>query len=184
MVQPAGSGSKFGSSSRRLTEFPVYDHTDPQPAFDALTDTLRSLILSLRHIEPKSRALAVKRHSDNIWTIRIDNPEIIQSNRIVIRVGGEMSEEMMRKIFINQATVGAADDFDDLWKSKLPGIPLKPLHSQPREIPYDGDRLCLELDRSSEHWAALSDAPGFVLGVAGKLEREPLIDCYAVSRKP
>lgn len=180
----AGQMATFGSSSRRLAEFPLYDHTDPQPAFDALTDTLRSLVLSLQHVEPKSRALAVKRHADNIWTVRIDNPGIIESNRIVIRVGSEMSEEMMRKIFINQATVGAADDFDDLWKSKLPGIPLKPLHSQPREIPYDGDRLCLELDRNSEHWAALADAPGFVLGVAGKLDRDPDIDCYAVSRKP
>jgi len=180
----AGQMATFGSSSRRLTELPPYDHGDPQPGWAALIDTLRSLVLSLQHVEPKSRALAVKRHSDNIWTVRIDNPEIIATSRIVIRVGGDMSEEMLRKIFIDQATVGAADDFDDLWKSKLPGIPLKPLHSQPREIPYDGDRLCLELDRSSEHWAALAEAPGFVLGVAGKLDRDPDIDCYAVSRKP
>ena len=59
---------------------------------------------------------------------------------------------------------------------RLPGIPLKPLHSQPREIPYDGDRLCLELDRKSEHWSRLQTAPGFVLGVSGKLEREPEIE--------
>ncbi len=78
--------------------------------------------------------------------------------------------------------MGAPDEFDALWKSKLPGIALKPLHSQPREIPYDGDRLCLELDRTSEHWAALSNAKGFVIGVAGKLDPEPEIDCYAVSR--
>ena len=180
----AGQMATFGSSSRRLTEFPVYGHTDPQLSFDALTDILRSLVLSLRHIEPKSRALAVKRHADNVWTVRIDNPDIIANSRIVLRVGSDMSEELMRKIFIDQATVGAADDFDDLWKSKLQGIALKPLHSQPREIPYDGDRLCLELDRNSPHWAALADAPGFVLGVAGKLDREPDIDCYAVSRQP
>lgn len=178
----AGRMATFGSSSRRLTEFPTYDHRDPQPAFDALKTTLRSLVLSLRHVEPSSRALAVKRHADNIWTIRIDNPDIIANSRIVLRVGSEMSDELMRKIFVDQATVGAADDFDDLWKSKLRGIGLKPLHSQPREIPYDGDRLCLELDRASPHWNALAEAPGFVLGVAGKLDREPDIDCYAVSR--
>lgn len=178
----AGRMATFGSSSRRLSELPVYDHTNPQPAFAALADTLRSLILSLRHVQPKSRVLAVARHSENVWTVRIDNPEIIKTSRIVLRIGGEMSEDMLRKLFVHQATVGSADEFEALWKSKLPGIPLKPLHSQPREIPYDGDRLCLELDRSSEHWATLAEAPGFVLGVAGKLEREPLIDCYAVDR--
>ncbi|RCW88612.1 type VI secretion system baseplate subunit TssK [Paracoccus lutimaris] len=181
----AGLGGRmatYGASARRMAELPVYDHADPQLAYTALADALRSLVLSLRHVEPKSRALRVSRHSENIWTVRIDNPEIIKSSRIVLRIGGDMSEAMLRKIFVDQATVGAADDFDKLWKSKLPGIPLKPLNSQPREIPYDGDRLCLELDRSSEHYAALAEAPGFVLGVAGKLDREPEIDCYAVNR--
>ena len=178
----AGRMATFGSNSRRLTEFPIYDHIDPQPAFEALANTLRSLVLSLRHVEPKSRALPVARHSKNIWKVRIDNPEILKSSRIVVRVGSNMSEDMMRKIFVDQATVGAADDFEKLWKSRLRGIPLRPLHSQPREIPYDGDRLCLELDRKSEHWASLMDAPGFVIGVSGKLEDEPEIDCYAVNR--
>jgi type VI secretion system protein ImpJ len=178
----AGQMATFGSSSRRLSELPAYDHTQPGPAMAALADTLRSLILSLRYVEPKSRPLKVSRHSDNVWTVRIDNPDILKNSRIVLCVGGDMSEELLRRTFVEQATVGAADEFEKLWKIKLRGIPLKPLHSQPREIPYNGDRLCLELDRNSEHWASLSDAPGFVLGVAGKLEREPLIDCYAVSR--
>lgn len=178
----AGRMATYGASGRRLGDSPPYDHADPQNSFQALADTLRSLVLSLRHVEPKSRALRVSRHSDNIWTVRIDNPEIIANNRIVIRVGGDLSEKMLRKFFVDQATVGAADQFETLWKSRLTGIPLKPLNSQPREIPYDGDRLCLELDRQSEHWAALHDAPGFVVGVAGNFEREPEIDCYAVSR--
>lgn len=178
----AGQMATYGSSSRRLSDLPVYDHADPQPAFAALADTLRSLMLSLRHVEPKSRALQVARHSQNVWKVRIDNPEILKSSRIVLRVGSDMSDEMLRQIFVNQATVGAADAFDKLWKSRLPGIPLKPLHSQPREIPYDGERLCLELDQKSEHWAQLAEAPGFVIGVSGTLEREPVIDCYAVNR--
>lgn len=178
----AGQMATFGSSSRRMAELPDYEHVNPQPAFEALADTLRSLILSLRHVEEKARALKVSRHSENVWTVRIDNPDIVRSNRIVVRVGGDISEALLRKLFVDQATVGAADEFDKLWTSRLPGIPLKPLHSQPREIPYDGDRLCLELDRTSEHWAEMSDAPGFVLGVSGKLEREPEIDCYAISR--
>lgn len=177
----AGRMATYGSSSRRLSELPPYDHIDPQPAFAALADTLRSLILSLRHVEPKSRAMAVARHSQNIWKVRIDNPELLRSSRIVLRVGADMSDEKLRRIFVDQATVGAADDFEALWKSRLPGIPLRPLHSQPREIPYDGDRLCLELDRKSEHWARILEAPGFVIGVSGQLDREPEIDCYAVS---
>lgn len=178
----AGSMATFGSSSRRLAELPAYDHMAPGPAYLALAETLRSLILSLRYVEPKSRALPVMRHATNVWKVRIDNPKVLVSSRIVIRVGSELSEDALRKIFVNQATVGAASEFEGLWKSRLPGIPLKPLHSQPREIPYDGDRLCLELDQKSEHWASLLDAPGFVIGVSGVLPSEPQVDCYSVNR--
>lgn len=178
----AGQMATYGSSSRRMSSLPAYDHGDPQPAFAALADTLRSLVLSLRHVEPKSRALPVARHAQNVWKVRIDNPELLKSSRIVLRIGSDLSDESLRKIFVDQATVGAADAFERLWKSRLPGIALKPLHSQPREIPYDGDRLCLELDQKSEHWSQLLDSPGFVIGVSGVLEREPQIDCYAVSR--
>ncbi len=178
----AGRMATYGSSSRRLSDLPIYDHADPEPAFSALADTLRSLMLSLRHVEPKSRVLPVAIHAQNIWKVRVDNPEILKSSRIVLRVGSDMSEAMLRRIFVDQATVGAADEFEKLWRARLPGIPLKPLHSQPREIPYDGDRLCLELDRKSEHWTRILEAPGFVIGVSGQLERQPEIDCYAVSQ--
>lgn len=178
----AGRMATYGSNDRGLSEFPAYDHNDPQPAFAALADTLRSMVLSLRHVEPKSRALPVAKHAQNVWKVRIDNPDILRTSRIVLRVGSEMSEDSLRRIFAGQATVGAADEFEKLWKSRLPGIALKPLHSQPREIPYDGERLCLELDQKSDHWTQLLDAPGFVIGVSGKLDREPDIDCYAVSR--
>ncbi|CAN0603095.1 unnamed protein product, partial [Ectocarpus sp. 12 AP-2014] len=133
----AGRMATFGSSSRRMAELPEYDHNDPQPAFAALADTLRSLILSLRHVEEKAKVLKVSRHSENVWTVRIDNPEVLHNSRIMIRVGGELSDALLRKLFVDQATVGAADEFDKLWTSRLTGIPLKPLNSQPREIPYD-----------------------------------------------
>lgn len=178
----AGRMATYGSGSRRLSELPAYEHVNPGPSFAALADTLRSLILSLRYVEPKSRALPVMKHTTNVWKVRIDNPELLTSSRIVVRVGSELSDEALRKIFVNQVTVGAADEFEALWKSRLPGIPLKPLHSQPREIPYDGDRLCLELDQRSEHWASLLAAPGFVIGVSGVLPSEPQVECFSVSR--
>ena len=81
-------------------------------AFGALADTLRSLMLSLRHVEPKSRALPVAKHSQNVWKVRIDNPEILKTSRIVLRVGSDLSDDTLRKLFVDQATVGAADAFE------------------------------------------------------------------------
>ncbi|MBN9069988.1 MAG: type VI secretion system baseplate subunit TssK, partial [Rhizobiales bacterium] len=95
----AGSMATFGSSNRRLRELPAYDHMAPGPAYMALADALRSLILSLRYVEPKSRALPVMRHSTNVWKVRVDNPKLLTQSRIVIRVGSELSDDALRKIF-------------------------------------------------------------------------------------
>ena len=84
----------------------------PARPIAALADALRSLILSLRYVEPKSRALPVMRHSTNVWKVRIDNPKLLVASRIVVRVGSELSEDALRKIFVNQATVGSADEFE------------------------------------------------------------------------
>jgi type VI secretion system protein ImpJ len=59
-------------------------------------------MLSLRHVEPKSRALQVARHAQNIWKVRIDNPDILKTSRIVLRVGSDMSDESLRRIFVGQ----------------------------------------------------------------------------------
>lgn len=178
----AGQMSTFGSSGRVMSDLPAYDHNNPTAAFAAVFDTLRSLVQSLRHVEPKSQPLTVATHAKNVWKVRIDDPNIIETGRIVLRVGSGLSEDSLRKIFVDQATVGSSDEFEKLWRVRLRGIPLKPLHTQPREIPYDGDRLCIELDQRSEHWQSLANAPGFVLGVSGDLPDEPKIDCYAIFR--
>ena len=94
------------------------------------------------------------KHATNIWKVRIDNPELLgsQPHRGARRLRA-LRRRAAQDLRAARSTVGSAGEFDALWKSRLPGIPLKPLHSQPREIPYDGDRLCLELDQKSEHWA-------------------------------
>ena len=51
----AGRMATYGSGSRRLSELPAYDHLAPGPAFAALTDTLRSLILSACATSSRSR---------------------------------------------------------------------------------------------------------------------------------
>jgi len=178
----AGRMATYGSGNRRMSELTAYDHMDPQAAFDDLTNTLRSLILTLRHVEQKTHVMAVAKHSDNVWKVRIDTPDLLRNSRIVLRIGSDMSDQELRRIFVDQITVGSADGFEALWKTRLAGIPLKPLHSQPKEIPYDGDSLCLELDQKSEHWASLEGSPGFVVGVSGKLVGQTKVDCYAVKR--
>ena len=179
----AGRMATYGSGSRRLTELPAYDHlapgaglrgadrhaalADPQPALRraevarAAGDEARHQHLEGAHRQPRgARAAAAS------WCASAPSSPTTRCARSSS----------------TRSTVGSAGEFDALWKSRLPGIALKPLHSQPREIPYDGDRLCLELDQKSEHWTSLRDAPGFVIGVSGVLPSEPQLDCYAVHR--
>ena len=179
----AGRMATYGSGSRRLTELPAYDHLAPGAGLRGADRhaALADPEPALRRAEVAGAA-GDEARDQHLEGAHRHRRSCSSGSRIVVRVGSELSDDALRKIFVHQVTVGSAGEFDALWKSRLPGIALKPLHSQPREIPYDGDRLCLELDQKSEHWTSLRDAPGFVIGVSGVLPSEPQLDCYAVHR--
>ena len=42
------------------------------------------------------------KHATNVWKVRIDNPELLDGSRIVVRVGSELSDDALRKIFVHQ----------------------------------------------------------------------------------
>ncbi|MEM9755582.1 MAG: type VI secretion system baseplate subunit TssK [Pseudomonadota bacterium] len=186
----AGRMATYAAPGRRIPELPDYAHLDPQPAFAALAEVLRAFLLTLQFVQQKSRELPVAKHdapNQHIWKVRIDNPEILKTDRIVLRVSGErarLSNQVLRQLFVDQATVGSDRNFEALWLRKKKGIELKPLHIQPEGIPFDGDRLCLELDRGSDGWETLMTGKGIVIGVAvtKPLERDPDIDCFAIKR--
>ncbi|MEM6676355.1 MAG: type VI secretion system baseplate subunit TssK [Pseudomonadota bacterium] len=178
----AGEMTTYGAASRRMDALPDYAHSDPAAAFGPLVDTLRSLLLTLGHIEARAWPLPVMQHDRTIWKVRVENPELLETCRVVLRVRGDASEDVLRQLFTERATVGAAEAFDGLWRARLTGIGLRPLHSQPREIPYEPDCVCFELDRRGEEWARLLSSVGFVIGVSGAVDGDPRLDCFAVRR--
>lgn len=177
----AGRLATYEAADRKMRALPEYVHSDAGNAYSMLLDTIRPLLASLTHHTPRHQVLETTRRGENIWAVRLDNPEILKNGSIVLRVMSEMSTEMVIERFSN-AIVAGAEVFQSHWGRRLPGVPLKELRSHPRDIPYDGDALCLELDQSSPHWSETTKPPGFAIGITGQLPEEPRINCYVVYR--
>jgi type VI secretion system protein ImpJ len=180
----AGRMATYGSGSRRLSELPAYDHMAPGPAFAALADTLRSLILSLRYVEPKSRALQVMKHSAE----RLEGahrqsrdaefqPDRAAGRQRAVRRGAAQDLRQPGDGRCGGRVRGALEG------AGCPASRLKPLHSHPREIPYDGDRLCLELDQKIRALDIAARRAGLCdRRLRASLPGEPQLDCYSVNR--
>jgi type VI secretion system protein ImpJ len=87
--------------------------------------------------------------------------------------------EQIRTGFPRLAVVGPAEEFNDLWNSRLRGIAVEPLPVAPRQIPFHAGTIYFELDRSGGHWRRLPQSAGLVAAVEGDWP-ELDIECWAI----
>ena len=125
----------------------------------------RSLILSLRYVEPKSRALAVRKRETNVWAVRIDSPEILDGSRIV--VGSFAGAVKHPAWYLNLADKAANPE----------------VYVRHRDEQYWAEANVLDGEEYSKTWAALTNDRPFYKDYQAKTERRiPLI--RLVSKRP
>ncbi|MDW3224241.1 MAG: type VI secretion system baseplate subunit TssK [Paracoccaceae bacterium] len=181
LAELAGRLATYETADMSMRPLPDYVHAHPQGAFTTLLDTIRPLLASLAHHTPKYTELETTKRGDNIWAIRLDNPEVLRNGSVILRVMSDMSPETVAHRFTDAIIAGAAE-FQTHWAQRKPGVSLKELRSHPRDVPRDGEAVCLEFDQSSNFWADAAKPPGFALGIIGTLPDDPRLNCYVVYR--
>ena len=181
LAELTGRLATHEAADRKVRSLPDYVQAEPTAAFSVLADTMRPLLASLAHHTPRYQELETTRRGDNIWAVRVDNAEVLRNGSVILRIMANMSTDAIVDRFA-EAIVAGAETFQTHWTHRTPGVGLKELRSHPRDIPYDGESVCLELDQTSAYWADASKPPGFALGVVGDLPEEPRLNCYVVYR--
>ena len=97
----------------------------------------------------------------------------------MLAVRAAMPTEQVRSRFPRLAVIGPAEEFKDLWTSRLRGIGVEPLPVAPRQIPFHAGMTYFELDRGNAYWQRLARSASLVVAVEGDWP-ELQIECWAI----
>ena len=165
LLELGGDLATFARESRRPIEYPVYDHDDPQKAFQPLMDDLRRSM----SLTPGQNAIPIdlehKGHS--VYVGVMPSIEIVRTASFVLAVSADVPADMIRTRFPMQTKIGPVEKIRELVMLHLPGIPLRPLPVAPRAIPYNAGFNYFELDTKHELWQRMPQSGGIAMHIAG-----------------
>jgi type VI secretion system protein ImpJ len=177
LLELAGELSSFTRENRRPIAYPIYDHDDPRPCFEAVAaDIRRSLSMVL-----EQNAIAIELH-ERQYGVRVgvipDNA-LLHNASFVLAVFAEMPVEIIRNRFPTQVKIGPVEKIRDLVNLHLPGVKVHPMPIAPRQLPYHANYNYFELDTNNELWNQLEHSGGMAMHLAGDFPGLR-IECWAI----
>ncbi|MDR1967504.1 MAG: type VI secretion system baseplate subunit TssK [Burkholderiaceae bacterium] len=177
LLELAGELSSFTRENRRPVAYPVYDHDDPRPSFEAVVaDIRRSLSMVL-----EQNAIAIELH-ERQYGVRvgvIPDHALLRNATFVLAVFAELPAEIIRSRFPTQVKIGPVEKIRDLVNLHLPGVRALPMPIAPRQLPYHANYNYFELDTNHELWGQLERSGGMALHLAGDFPGLR-IECWAI----
>jgi len=165
MVQMAGEFATFVSDNKRPPQLPLYLHDDLQATFAPVVASLRQSLSMV--YEQSAVAMPLVEKNYGIRVAQITDRSLLSGAAFVLAVRADVAENTIRGQLPAQIKVGPVERIRQLVNAAMPGIPIKPLSSVPRQIPYRAGYSYFELERSSEFWKELNHSGGFALHIGG-----------------
>ena len=166
LLQLAGELATITEETRRPDSFPYYDHRDQAASFQPVIAAVRR---SLNWAgDPRAIAIPLEKHPKYaIYTGKIYDPELIKEAGFILTASAKLPAEEIRTRLPSNVTIAPKDQLSELVNRHIPGIPLVPLATEPRQIPYHAGRTYFELDKSNPLWEALANGGVLAMHFAG-----------------
>lgn len=162
----AGELCTLTQTARRPAEWPLYDHLNPQLAFEPLVDALREMLSVV--LEQRAQPIELVPRKYGVHTATLPDPELARQAGFVLAVAAQLPAEQLRSRFPAQTCVAPVDLLRKLVNNNLPGIALRPLPVAPRQLPFHAGHHYFELDRGGELWPQFAESGSLALHVAGE----------------
>ena len=161
LVQMAGNLATITSDRRRPDDYPAYQHQDLSHSF---TDLVRKIRISLDWaLEKPAIAIELTKHPRGVYTANVYDKHLIKSAQFVLAVKAQMPANKLQSQVSRQTTIASKDQLSQLVKSRLPGIPIRPLPVAPRQIPYHAEFTYFELDKHNDIWNDVAVTGSFAM---------------------
>jgi type VI secretion system protein ImpJ len=144
---------------------PTYRHDDLKASFEPVMKMLRDSLSMV--LEQTAVPIPLKERGYGIRVGQVPDTSLLNDATFVLAVSASMTVEELQSRFPPQVKIGSVETIRALVNSALPGVPIRAMPAAPRQIPFHAGNTYFELDRASEHWAALKTSGGFAIHVGG-----------------
>jgi len=166
LVGTAGDFATFTRTSKRAPKFPGYQH-------DRLKESFEPVILSLREAMgkvwvPTATAIPLEQRRFGISVAIVPDRSLFSTAVFVLAARADGPADNVRQRFPTQVKIAPAEIISDLIRQGLPGVPVVPMPTAPRQIPYHAGYAYFELDQTHELWEQLTNSGGVAIYVPGE----------------
>ena len=145
LARLAGSLLTF-STTETLNAIPQYNHADPEAAFSALEDLIRTLIDTV--VPSRVVPIALERIKPTLWAGKIHDERLVEGAAYYLSVQSALPAHALLQQFPRLCKAGAPDEVEQIINSALTGIPLRASARLPAAIPVRLENQYFALDRS------------------------------------
>ncbi|TCP33683.1 type VI secretion system baseplate subunit TssK [Sphingomonas sp. BK235] len=161
----AGELATLTSAERRPGALPRYAHDRLQQCFEPVVERIQVALSAI--YDRAATMLPLVEAAPGAYTARIADPALLGSSYLFLAASARAPLDEVRARFPSVAKIGPVQKMRQIVDSALAGVPLRHAPTPPPQIRAIPGYVYFELDRSSEQWAALADAPALGLHVAG-----------------
>jgi type VI secretion system protein ImpJ len=165
-VAAAGEFATFTRTSKRAPKFPGYQH-------DRLKESFEPVIASLREAMSKvwtqtAIPIPLEARRFGISVAIVPDRSLFSTAVFVLAARADGPADNVRQRFPTQVKIAPAETISDLIRQGLPGVPVVPMPTAPRQIPYHAGYAYFELDQTHELWEQLTNSGGVAIYVPGE----------------
>lgn len=168
LVGLAGELATFTErSTYRPPELPDYRHLDLEATFRPLMEALRESLSAV--FEQTAIPIELEQRAYNIRVARITDRSLFVDTTFILAAKSTVDSEKLRANLPKRTTIGPVERIRDLVNLQLGGAPIRPLPTEPRQIPFRGGMVYFEINTESEDWKMVERSGGVAVHVSGEL---------------
>ena len=161
----AGELSTFTETSCRPPQLPPYRQADQEESFAPLLDFLRDALSAV--FEQTAIPIHLEPRPYNIRVGKISDRSLFTDCVFVLAAKSTLDAEKLRVNLPKRTTVGPVERIRDLVNLQLGGAPIRPLPTEPRQIPFRAGMVYFEVNAASEDWGLVERSGGVAVHVSG-----------------
>ncbi len=152
-------------ATSRPPQLPPYEHGDLQAAFAPLMTFLREALSAV--FEQTAIPIPLEERAYGIRVAQITDRSLFTDCVFVLAARSSIDQEKLRANLPKRVTIGPVERIRDLVNLQLGGAPVRPLPSEPRQIPFRAGSVYFEINQAAEDWKLVERSGGAALHVSG-----------------